>query len=119
MLDIQTYDARQGGNLLYKALAHPLAAEAVTALRERLQQAGPLAVYDPDGAAAMLFALHDGLPAVTELYVHDVTAVGRPAFGIQARALTEIGGSAAGVLLVAAFDADRIVARIAHMIRRT
>ncbi len=116
MLDIQTYDARQGGNLLYKALAHPLAAEAVTALRERLQQAGPLAVYDPNGAAAMLFALHDGLPAITELYVHDVTAVGRPAVGVRARALTEIGGSAAGVLLVAAFDADRILARIAHMV---
>ena len=116
MLDIQTYDARQGGNLLYKALAHPLAAEAVVALGERLRQAGRLAVYDPDGAAAMLFALHDGLPAVTELYVHDVTAVGRPAFGVQARALTEIGGSAAGVLLVAAFDAGRLVARIAHMV---
>ncbi len=115
MLDIQTYDARQGGNFLYKALAHPLTAEAVGRFAGRLRQAGPLAVYDPDGAAAMLFALHADLPAVAELYVHDVTAVGRSAFGVQARALTEIGGSAAGVLLVASFDAARIVARIAHM----
>ena len=116
MLDIQTYDARQGGNFLYKALAHPLTAEAVGRFAGRLKQAGPLAVYDPDGAAAMLFALHADLPAVAELYVHDVTAVGRSAFGVQARALTEIGGSAAGVLLVASFDAARIVARIAHMV---
>ena len=116
MLDIQTYDARQGGNLLYKALAHPLAAEAVAALVGRLKQAGPLAVYDPDGAAAMLFALHPDMPAATEFYVQDVTLVGRPALGLRARALTEIGGSAAAVLLVTSFDAGRILARIAHLI---
>ena len=29
MLDIPTFDQRQGGNVVYKALAHPLAAEAV------------------------------------------------------------------------------------------
>lgn len=117
MLDIQTYDARQGGNVLYKALAHPLAAEAVVRLGRRLRQAGTVAVYDPDGAAAMLFALHaDELPAIHECYVHDVTAVGRSTLGLPARALTEISDSRASVLLVAAFDADRILARIAHMI---
>ena len=115
MLDIQTYDARQGGNVLYKALAHPLAAEAVAALGEQLRQAGRLAVYDPDGAAAMLFALHADLPPIAELYVHDVLGVGREALSVRARALTEIGRSAASVLLVAAFDAERIRARIAHM----
>ncbi len=116
MLDIQTYDARQGGNVLYKALAHPLAAEAVARLAARLHAAGPMAVYDPDGAAAMLFALHAGLPTVRELYVHDVRAVGQSAFGVRARALTEIARSDAAVLLVASFDAQRLVARIAHMV---
>ena len=29
MLQIQTFDQRQGGNVLYKALAHPLAAEGI------------------------------------------------------------------------------------------
>ena len=29
MLQIQTFDQRAGGNVLYKALAHPLAAEAI------------------------------------------------------------------------------------------
>ena len=29
MLNIQTFDNRAGGNVLYKALAHPLAAEAI------------------------------------------------------------------------------------------
>jgi hypothetical protein len=116
MLDIQTYDARQGGNVLYKALAHPLAAEAVALLATRLRQAGRLAVYDPDGAAAMLLALHPDMPAPAELYVHDVEVVGRPVLGVEARALTEVGQSAASVLLVAAFDADRILKRIGHMV---
>ena len=31
MLNIQTFDNRVGGNVLYKALAHPLAAEAIAA----------------------------------------------------------------------------------------
>ena len=37
MLNIRTFDARQGGNVLYKAFAHPLAAEAIARL------AGPAA----------------------------------------------------------------------------
>ncbi|WP_428375114.1 hypothetical protein [Lichenicoccus sp.] len=116
MLDIQTYDARQGGNVLYKALAHPLAAEAVARLAQHLQERGRLAVYDPDGACAMLYALHPDVPAPRELYVHDVTLVGRETLGVAARALTGITRSEASVLLVAAFDADRILARIAHMV---
>ncbi len=50
MLQIQTFDARAGGNVLYKALAHPLAAEAISRLYARL--VGPVALYDPDGIAA-------------------------------------------------------------------
>ena len=116
MLDIRTYDARQGGNVLYKALAHPLAAEAAVGLSETLRAAGPLAVYDPDGAARMLFALHHGLPAPGELYVHDVALVGQEGTGGEARPLVDIGHTGASTLLVASFDAARIVSRIAHML---
>lgn len=116
MLDIRTYDARQGGNVLYKALAHPLAAEALSALGDRLRQQGPFAVFDPDGAAGMLFALHPHLPQVDELYVQDVGLVGRDLLGTAALPLTQLPESAAATLLVAAFDAGRILARIAHMI---
>ena len=52
MLQVQTFDARAGGNVIYKALAHPLAAEAIERLYARL--AGPVAVYDPEGAAETL-----------------------------------------------------------------
>ena len=56
MLRIQTFDARAGGNVIYKALAHPLAAEAISRLYARLE--GPVALYDPDGIADALLAMY-------------------------------------------------------------
>ena len=40
MLNIQTFDNRVGGNVLYKALAHPLAAEAIARLYAHLTGTG-------------------------------------------------------------------------------
>ena len=112
MLQIQTFDARAGGNVIYKALAHPLAAAAIGRLYAGM--AGPVAVYDPDGIAGALFALY---PAqVDALFVHDVAAVGQERGGLTARALTDLPASGARTVLVAAFDAARVVARIAHML---
>ena len=45
MLNINTFDARAGGNVLYKALAHPLAAEAIACLYASLAQSGPVALH--------------------------------------------------------------------------
>jgi hypothetical protein len=112
MLHIQTFDNRAGGNVLYKALAHPLAAEAIGRLYGRLAQTGPVALYDPDGIAEALFALYPDAPQVVGLYVHDVTAVGTDRAGLIARPLTDLPASGARIVLVAAFDAARIAARI-------
>jgi hypothetical protein len=112
MLNIQTFDNRIGGNVVYKALAHPLAAEAIERLYARL--AGPVALYDVDGIAAALLALCP--TPITELYVHDVTAVGEQRAGHMARALTELPRSAARTVLIAAFDASRAASRIAHLL---
>ncbi len=116
MLDIRTFDARQGGNVLYKALAHPLAAERIAGLAGRLREAGPLAVYDPDGVAEALFALYPQMPAATAAYVHDVEQIGQRRAGVAARALTEIGQAEAASLLIAGFDTRRIEQRIAPML---
>jgi hypothetical protein len=112
MLRIQTFDARAGGNVIYKALTHPLAAEAIARLYVRLQ--GPVALYDPDGIADALLAMYP--TAIDCLFVHDVSAVGQTRGGLPARALTEIGDSGARTVLVASFDAARTVARIAAML---
>jgi hypothetical protein len=114
MLNIQTFDNRAGGNVQYKALAHPLAAEAVARLYERLES--PVALYDPEGIAAALFALYPDAPPLVGLYVHEVNAVGEERAGHVARALTDLPRCGARTVLVAAFDAGRIAARIAHLL---
>jgi hypothetical protein len=116
MLSIQTFDNRAGGNVLYKALAHPLAAEAIARLYARLARSGPVAVYDPDGIAEALFALHPDAPRLAGIHVHDVAAVGTQRAGLVARPLTDLSESEARIVLVAAFDAARIASRIAHLL---
>jgi len=116
MLDIQTFDARAGGNVLYKAFAHPVAAEAIRRLADKLRDAGPLAVYDPDGVSDALFALHPAMPEAAESYVHDVQQIGALRGGMPARPLTDLPHSTCATLLIAAFDAGRVLARIRHML---
>ena len=114
MLNIQTFDARQGGNVLYKAFAHPLAAEAIARLAAGLQ--GTLAVYDPDGVADALFALHPEMPAPAELYVHDTQQIGQARAGLSAQPLTDLSQSKAGTLLVASFDSSKLAARVSPLL---
>lgn len=107
MLDIETFDARRGGNVLYKALSHPLAVEALAAVAWR----APLAVFDPEGVAAALWALQPGLPAPDFYCVQDVDRLGARLGGVAARPVTELAASGAAMLLVAGFDARRAAAR--------
>ncbi len=117
MLDIRTFDQRQGGNVLYKALAHPLAAEAIARLYARLAATGPVAVVDPEGIAQALFVMHPDPPPLEGVYVQDVREIGAERFGHAARPLTDLGKSDAGSVLIATFDAGRIAARVASMTR--
>jgi len=116
MLQIQTFDQRAGGNVLYKALTHPLAAGALAQLTARLAAAGSYALYDPDGIAEALLALHPDAPRPESIYVHDVEIVGRTRLGLAIRALTDLPASDAGTVLIAAFDAERIATRMAHLL---
>ncbi len=115
MLDIQTFDARAGGNVIYKALAHPLAAEAIERLAARIGSA-PLAVYDPDRVAGALWAMHPSMPRPQDVFVHDVAQIGELRAGVAARPLTDLPHSPCRILLVAAFDAGRILQRIGFMV---
>ncbi len=114
MLDIRTFDARSGGNVLYKAFAHPVAAERLAAFGSTL--AGGLAVYDPDGVADALFALNPGLPRPDAVLVHDTEAVGTTRAGCTAIALTGLAGRPERTLLIASFDAGGIVPRLRHLL---
>ncbi len=112
MLDIETFDNLRGGNVVYKALAHPLAAEALTLLAA---EAGQVAIYDPEGIAAPLLALCPDFE-VEGIYVHDTLAVGARRGGHVVRPLTELPSARAAHVLIAAFDAARLAARIAPLL---
>src|SRR5579883_556401 len=114
MLNIQTFDARAGGNVLYKALAHPLAAEALARLLARIAALpGPAVIYDPDNIAEALLALAPEASRFAGLYVHDVLAVGAVRGGLATRAVTELPRAEAAGVLIASFDAGKAAARIA------
>jgi hypothetical protein len=117
MQNVWTFDNLLGGNTIYKALAHPLAAEAMERLRVRLRAAGPIALYDPFSQAHAFAELHnlEGLQ-IAGVYVQDVRQVGARSFGHTARPVTEIGASGAKIVFIAAFDSARAVAQIAHFL---
>lgn len=112
MLDIETFDNLRGGNVAYKALAHPLAASGLAGLAA---QAGRVAVFDPDGIAGPLLALCPDFE-VEGVYVQDTLALGQVRGGHVARALTELRAAKVRSVLVAAFDAGRMLPRLAAFV---
>ncbi|MGH7067228.1 MAG: hypothetical protein ACREEU_05505 [Acetobacteraceae bacterium] len=113
MLEIKTFDQRRGGNVIYKALAHPLAAEAVTRLYARLGRSAPIALFDPDGIAPALLALHPQIPPLAGIFVQDVREIATPRAGFTCRPLTDLAASGAAAVLIAAFDTKRLEPRVA------
>ena len=113
MLRIRTFDNQRGGNVIYKALAHPLTAEAMARLYAGL--AAPVAVFDPDDIVEGLFDLHPGAPEIAGIYAQNVELVGGERMGLRVRALNDLAGSGARSVLVAAFDAERMLPRIARL----
>ncbi len=112
MLNISTFDAHAGGNVIYKALAHPLASEAIARLYAGMR--GPVAIYDPEGIAEALLALCP--TPIDALFVHDTAVIGQSRAGLIAQPLTDLRDSSARIILIAAFDAARMAARIAHLV---
>ena len=109
-LRIETFDNASGGNTLYKALTHPHAAGPARALVLALERGGPVAIVDPHGAAEGFAAIY-GLQAldVAGVYVQDVARLGGKVLGRPAMPVTALADSNARSVLVATFDADRLI----------
>ncbi len=116
-LRIETFSNVKGGNAFFKAVGHPLAIAPARTLLERLATQGPVAVYDPLGLAEAFAALHPlGGLTLAGLFVQDVDAIGRSAFGRHAQPVTDLPASAARTILVLAFDGGRFVDHIRHLV---
>lgn len=116
-LRIETFSNVTGGNAVFKALGHPLVMRRADKLLTELRCAGPVAVYDPLGLAvpfAELFPL-SGVE-LAGAYVQDVQKIGARILGLEAEPVTALAGSTARVLFVVAFEADKLLGQIRHLI---
>jgi hypothetical protein len=112
-LRIDTFDNLRGGNTLYKALAHPFAAAPGRALIKRLARYGRVAIVDPQGAVEGFAELFDlSALSVAGVYVQDIARIGRETLGRAAMGVPVLQDSGARAVLVAAFDADRLIAQL-------
>jgi hypothetical protein len=112
-LQIETFDNVRGGNTLYKALTHPCAAAPGRKLLGALKCKQPVAIYDPNGAAAAfneIFRL-DGTE-IAGVYVQQVSRIGETVIGRAALPVTELIRSSAQSVFVAAFNAERTIEQL-------
>ncbi|MEE1569915.1 MAG: hypothetical protein V1255_08410, partial [Alphaproteobacteria bacterium] len=122
-LNIDTFTNRNwrpgnnfGGNTLFKALGHPLAAAKARSLVAEIASKGPLAVYDPLGEAGDFNNFYN-LEAcdLTGVFVQNVEEIGSKRLGQAVRPVTELSTCGCKTVLVAAFDAARLIDNIHHM----
>ncbi len=116
-LAIETFSNHSGGNSAFKAIGHPLAMAAAQSLLQRLRQARSVALYDPTGLAQTFAALYPltGV-ALTWLFVQQVNRVGSTLLGHVAQPVSDLADSDIDLLFVAAFDAERMVSHIRHLL---
>ena len=114
-LNIDTFSNVSGGFSFFKAVGHPLAAPKIRALLDRLD--GPVALYDPAGHASAFAALHNMEPlTLAGVFVQDLGAIGNRILGHTAQPVTALSATDLGGVLVLAFDADRLIGHIRHLV---
>lgn len=116
-LAIDTFSNIRGGNSLFKALGHPLVSEKAQGLLAELSQ-GPLAIYDPLGHYRAFAEMYDTKGwSVTRAYVQDVSDLDRRIHDLEVELITALSANhPLDFILVAAFDAKRLVAQIKHLV---
>src|SRR5215468_8775212 len=104
-LNIETFNNAVGGNAFYKAVTHPLAADAARALLTKLRGSGAIAIYDPHNLLAAFDAVFplDRIE-IAGLFVQDVSNIGRKFRDKTARPITELPDCHAQTVLIAGFD---------------
>lgn len=115
-LKVKTFSNIEGGNGVFKALSHPLAARKAVALLAKLAR-GPVAIYDPNGYASDFAAFYDvsGIE-ITDVFVQNLKDIGKTILGKKARPVNEMGGTKATTVFVAAFDAERPLEQVRHFL---
>lgn len=117
-LPIQTFSNRAGGFTYFKALGHPLVADAAADIVGKVRAAKCAAVYDPLGQLAAFAALH-GLRRddYQSLYWRDsLLLASDDAAAAGAASVMELPKSDADVLFIPAFDHSPLLAQVRHLL---
>ncbi|MFN7709383.1 MAG: hypothetical protein ACK5O7_00255 [Holosporales bacterium] len=116
-LKIETFNATQGGQSLFKALGHPLAAEQFPALHADLKGAHNIALYDPHGIGEAFFALYPCVDlSIVDLYVQRYEDLHRQVRGMNPKLVTSLPESSADTLFILSFDLGRSLQAMGHLI---
>ena len=117
MLKIDTFSNQSGGNAFYKAVTHPFISTKARNLTVHLQKAGPVAIYDP---ANQLAGFAEFFPLteveIAGVFVQDVDDIGRKFGNHVAQPVTLLKDCACKAVLVASFDAPKVVGHIQHLL---
>lgn len=106
-----------GGSTLFKALGHPCAADKARKLVNALGGNEPVAIYDPFGEFTDFTAFYDtDAWTIAGVFVQKIEMVGTEIAGQRALPVTALNTADFRTLFVAAFDADRLVDQIRHLI---
>src|SRR6185295_1447349 len=116
-LKIETFSNQTGGASLFKAISHPLAVPAARALIAKLAASGPVALYDPFGFSASFAEIYPlDRVNIAGIYVQKIEALDRAILGKRVQPITELPDSGAKLVFIAAFDAERTLAHIRHLL---
>ena len=116
-LPIRTFSNTSGGWSLFKALGHPLAAEAGNELLQKIRTANRAVVYDPLEQLATFAALYDLQPDdFDRLFVRDTLLLSGTTLSHQRLPVTDLADSGADLLFVVAFDSDGLLKQIEHLV---
>ena len=116
-LKIDTFSNQTGGFSFFKAVGHPLTAETITTMLDRLVAVGPVALYDPMGHLGTLAELYDLTRLdIAGVYVQAVERLDETVLGHTVRPVTTLLTSGAKAVLLAGFDAARAADHIRHLL---
>jgi hypothetical protein len=116
-LKIETFSNVKGGDSFFKAIGHPSAQASIKTLLQRLRAAGPVALYDVAGTANPFAEIHplDGI-TIAGAFVQAIADIGKPILGLRAQPVTDLAGTDVNAVFVPAFDTERIVAHMRHLV---
>ncbi|MEC7488093.1 MAG: hypothetical protein VYA17_00750 [Pseudomonadota bacterium] len=116
-LNINTFSSLTGGSSYYKAVSHPVAADAATNLINDLHAADGVAIYDPLHYVEEFAALYsmEGIN-LRGVYAQDIKAVGQPVLGQRFKPVTDLADADADIVFIAAYDAEKMLHQIGHLL---